>query len=142
MLDPKVAERLLLVGMKEEIRTRYFLLRNLLEGIAEQLGGEVYPIIKIVEGKKVLDYEIVVRKKVMGFLRSIIILRAYFLYGFSGDSGAWSDLRIALRKNGYPSNLFLHLEKEMGAQTVDSHHIRVEYVDYEKDEKEGFYKKL
>ena len=142
MLNSKVAEKLLLIGMDEKLKTRYFLLKNILEEIAQKLGGEVFPVIQTVEGEKFLDYKIIIRRKIVGFLRSITILRAYFLHGFSGDDGKWTDLRIALRKDRCPQSIFSQLELEISKEIVGWHPIRVEYVDYEKDRKEGFWRKL
>lgn len=142
MLNPKVAERLLLIGMDEELKKKAFLLKNLLEEIAQKLGGEVFPAIQTVEGKKFLDYEIRIKARRALFLRIITIARAYFLHGFSGDDGKWTDLRIALRKDRCPQSLFAQIEEKMSKKIVDSHPIRVEYVDYAQDRKEGFWRKL
>lgn len=142
MLNSEVAERLLFIGMDEELKKKAFLLKNLLEDIAQKLGGEVFPAIQIVEGKKFLDYEIRVKARTALFLRLITIARAYFLHGFSGDDGKWTDLRVAFREDRCPQSIFSQLEVEMNKETVDRHPIKVEYVDYKKDQKEGFFRKL
>ena len=142
MLDPKVAEKLLFISMDEELKKKVFLLKNLLEKIAQKLGGEVFPVIQTVEGKKFLDYEIRVKARRALFLRLITIVRAYFLYGFDGNDGKWTDLRVAFREDRCPQSIFSQLEVEMSKETVDRHPIQVEYVDYKKDRKEGFWKKL
>lgn len=142
MLNSEVAEKLLFIGMDEELKKKVFLLKNLLEEIAQKLGGEVFPAIQTAEGKKFLDYEIRVKVRRAVFLRLITVARAYFLHGFSGDDGKWTDLRIALRKDMCPQSIFSQLELEIYKEVVDRHPIKVEYVDYEKDRREGFWKKL
>lgn len=142
MLDPKVAEKLLFISMDEELKKKVFLLKNLLEKIAQNIGGEVFPAIQIVEGKKFLDYEIRIKARRAVFLWLITIARAYFLHGFSGDDGKWTDLRVAFRKDRCPQSIFSQLELEMNKEIVGWHPIKLEYVDYGKDRKEGFRKKL
>jgi len=126
------------MGLKitpEDIEERYSLLREALAEIADGKKAEVHPVAINVEGKEFTDYE--VSKKGFLGLRRIPLLRAYFTYGFSGETGFYTDLMIA------KSNEITEQELEPIVKTFsnlqNNKPVDVKFVDYKEAKKEGFW---
>jgi len=129
------------MGLKitsEDIEERYSLLREALAEIVNGKKAEVHPVSIKVRGKEFTDFEVSKR----GFLglRENTLLRAYFTYGFSGETGFYTDLMIAAKPHVMMEQELKSIERKFS--NTQNKPVYVKFVDYKRDKKEGFCPRL